>query len=217
MRLLAVIALTLSFGLCPVRAQEKAPPKEPAKPPKKVEEFYPLAIGSTWKYQTKVFDEDGETTETKTDVSTVKGVYDLKEGRFYCVEEFGWSFWSRNTPAGVVDTDIEIDEETQQFKTTRKPSLFYKYPVKPGDKYDIDLNDGEDPFNRMEIEAVAQEISVPAGKFKCIVYALYEIEGNFLFNRTYFAPGVGPVKYETFEDGQLADVSVLETYELKGK
>lgn len=214
MRLFCLLIVVFALDVCVGLAQEKSTKSAEPKTIKKSKEFYPLTLGNTWTYETVTVAEDGTKGKPKEDISKIKGVYDLPEGRFFCVEEFETAFWSRNTPKGLEDTDIEIDEETLQVKTARKPSIFYKYPVKVGDKYVIELNLGEDPFNKMEIRAIDEEVKVPAGTFKCIDYTLLNIEDNSLSVRTWFCPGVGAIKYMTYDEGKLDSISVLKSYKL---
>ena len=162
----------------------------------------PFKLGAEWIYACKTVDKGGRVTKTETK-SHVVGVHLLNNQRWYYVYEFDYGFWVRNSKQGALEADIALDEESLQLKL-QSPRLFFKFPVKKGETYDLKTPDLE---SKMRIAEVDAKLELPAGKFECIVYEV--LEDNKVASRMWLAPGVGLVKFEL----ELID-GEAETHEL---
>ena len=202
MRFLALCvipALVLLGGVVPgVRAEQAGMTNKDA--------LFPLELGTLWKYQITELDEEGKTIRTRAGTSQVVGVHLIDGKRWFNVFEMGYGFWVRNTPLGMEEADISLDEETMQLKT-RAPRLFFKYPAMKGETYDLDeeLDD-----YKMVVTDVKQKVTVPAGTYECVVYDV--MEGGEPSNRFYLAPGIGLVKFQ--QSAEMTESGRAEVIEM---
>jgi len=155
------------------------------------EPLYPLAVGMYWTYQVG----DVEKPVTNRIVSSKT----ILSNKWYQLNEFGDTFWIRNTEQGQVEA-INLWGTGAENVTTIEELLVYKYPNKAGETYNL----GEDSIT---IEA-EKTVTVPAGTFQCTPYRIQMTEIDYSISC--IAQGVGVVENEFMNQGRLSVSRLLE-------
>jgi hypothetical protein len=156
------------------------------------EPLYPLAVGMYWTYQ--VGDVEKPVTNRIVSSKTILG------NEWYQLNEFGDTFWVRNTREGQVEA-INLWGTGAENVTTIEELLVYKYPYQVGETYML----GEDSIT-IEKE---KTVTVPAGTFQCTPYHIQMTENDYSISC--IAHGVGVVENEFMNQGKLS-VSRLIKY-----
>lgn len=213
-----VSAILAVVATSQVRAEEA--PAEAEQPG----ELFPLSVGSFWTY---VPEAGGDTTtERLVEMKEVDGVkwFLLKGGEpdkpadapkaagpmagAEDPESEAWEMWIANFPDCQADADLIVEDPAQPPKVDylRK---YYRYPVEAGQTYRI--VEGEPMM--MLVMSIDEMVQTPAGEFKCIIYKEIDpSEPGFVFT-SYVAPGVGVVKTEILDGGELS-TDVLKAYKI---
>lgn len=136
----------------------------------RLEEYYPLAVGNCWTYQTS-FQNQAQP--------------DLK----VCIVKEDNGFFLDNRP---VPSRLRFDATGLRDGTVR---YLLKAPLEEGQKW-MSVADVR-TVEHYQIEAVGKKVKVPAGVYKDCVVVLMEVrmtEENSMINRISFAPGIGIVE-----------------------
>ena len=155
------------------------------------EPLYPLAVGMYWTYQ--VGDVEKPVTNRIVSSKTLLG------NKWYQLNEFGDTFWIRNTEQGQVEA-INLWGTGAENVTTIEELLVYKYPNQVGETYKL----GEDSIT---IEA-EKTVTVPAGTFQCTPYRIQMTESDYSISC--IAQGVGVVENEFMNQGRLSVSRLLK-------
>ena len=200
----ACLLLFMSTFCSAIVAQEAREPK-----PKSL---FPLEIGTEWTYASYI---EKEVKDEKLK-SKVVGKHLFGDQLWYCIDEFDYAIWVRNTSEGEEEAEVSIDEETQLLKVDRS-FLFFKYPAMPGETWrTYEMEDGT--WQRMQLKEVDVKLEVPAGKFECLLYEL--VEGGKVIIRFHIAPGIGIVKFETtpaYSESGKSEHEELTSYRIGNK
>jgi len=158
-------------------------------------EYFPLSEGSVWKFRGA----DGKNIVQKITREEKLGFYPgflmetSVDGQPLVAEHLG------DVPDGLVRFSLN----GIRFDT---PVVLLKSNSKPGDKWPIEINLGNEPV-KGTIKVVEEQITVPAGKYSCLV-TFFETEKESKEKVTFkvaYAPKVGPVRQE-FQKGESKPV-----------
>jgi len=191
---LVVVVLVAGFvgGILIARASKPATPS--------VAEYFPAILGSVWDFE-------GHGNEYASYIRTV--VHRAGEKAQIEVNNGG-------TVTGEVyrigATEIRQVYFTGEFYTREslldakenRQDIVLKAPMVPGQKWVASQA-------TKTIEQVGLEVTVPAGTFKQVIKVLSVQQGSTWRGYEYFAPGVGPIKYE-YTDGTDTISSLLKSY-----
>lgn len=175
----------------------------------------PVAMGNRWEYRESEIRTDGTVESTRPIFEEIRGFYDAPNGRFFYLDATDYCMWLRNTPKGQEDVMLLVDEETTKLKFDGKPGIFFRYPVDEGMMYLVDYQSETIPVVVIKVTDLNAKVEVPAGKFTCIKYESIDKHTRLPQSIHYVCPGVGPVKYESYEGENLVSVNELTKYELK--
>jgi|GEM_PF-1761569 len=159
--------------------------------PAQAEPLYPLEVGMYWTYQ--VGDVEKPVTNRIVSSKNILG------NEWYQLNEFGDTFWIRNSDKGQVEA-INLWGTGAENVTTIEELLVYKYPYQVGETYML----GEDSIT---IEA-EKTVTVPAGSFQCTPYRIQMTESDYSISC--IAQGVGVVENEFMNQGRLSVSRLLE-------
>ncbi|MBD3673222.1 MAG: hypothetical protein HUJ26_06810 [Planctomycetaceae bacterium] len=181
----------------------------------KHQSLIPVAMGNRWEYRESELREDGTVASTRPTSEVIRSFYDSPRGRFFYLEATDYCMWLRDTARGLEDVMMAVDEETMTLKFDGKPGVYYRYPVEEGQTYLVDYETEFMPVTVMTVLELKAKVQVPAGEFTCIKYQSLDKETRLPESMHYVCPGVGLVKYETYEEGKLVTNSELTKYQLK--
>ena len=118
--------------------------------------LYPLKVDMYWVYE---LEEDPGNPVTNKVISkkTILG------NEWYELEEYGDTFWVRNTAEGQVEAFNLFNTDARDVSQVEEV-IIYRYPYRAGETYTID----EDVITI----AGERNITVPAGTFQCIEYRI---------------------------------------------
>jgi hypothetical protein len=213
MRLLLACLLP-SLAAAELTAQEKL----------KETPYYPLKVGTTWRYRA------GESKFTirvarheKVGETLCALLETIRDGKVAGSEHLAVS------GDGVYRHDLtypqlqsDPNDKSKKVKTPvnqalKPPILILKLPPRNGDSWKIDSK-GDGKTFRGNFQVAEQEITVPAGTYKTFRVASQDLEVNSLKPNitTFFAQGVGMVK-QTIEMGNAKIEIELEKFEAGSK
>jgi hypothetical protein len=155
------------------------------------EPLYPLSVGMYWTYQ--VGDNSKPITNKIVSKKSILG------NDWYQLNEFGDTFWVRNTNEGQVEA-INLWGTAAQNVNSIDELLVYKYPYQDGETYKL----GEDSVTVGGIKT----ITVPAGTFQCIDYRIQMTDTDYSISCV--ARGVGVVQNEFMHNGTLTFSKLTE-------
>ncbi len=169
MRVKRLLSLAALAGAC---ARAPAPPPRAAAPA----DYFPLAVGNEWVYRDE---SPALPPQRRGDTRTVRIVERTKEGYYRDSE--------RN--------ELRADRECLQDRSRR----LLCGPIAPGTSWSsvVSVSSTE----RYEIAAVGEVVATPAGRFeRCVKVRAHNRAARTtdLVNEITYAPGVGPVRIETF-------------------
>lgn len=144
-------------------------------------EIMPLAIGNYWGYHVVSIDSMGNVTADFYDTLTIDSSVSTGDNTWYrCVSFWSSEKWYSNRPEGLWR------------RCGGEDTIFIKFPVRPNEIYGTGLNP---PLchRTFRVLNTDEEITVPAGTFRCIAY--YTDFGYYDRYFYYYAPKVGLVKY----------------------
>jgi hypothetical protein len=161
------------------------------------EPLYPLEVGMYWVYE---LEEDPGNPVTNKVISkkTILG------NAWYELEEYGDTFWVRNSDQGQVEAFNLFNTDAQNVSEIEEV-VIYRYPYRAGETYSI-----EEDVITIEGE---RTITVPAGTFQCIDYRIDMPPGPD-YSLNCIAPGVGVVYNEFLMEGTMS-ISRLIKYGTK--
>ena len=187
---------TLAVLLAPALLLAVAP-ADPVPKMKPQDSYYPTAKGAKW-----VYDVNGADTP-----QVVTGV-EKKGGATVVSVERRTNLEGRPVvTAKVAVSDEGLYQVEADGRALDPPWCLLKLPHRPGNKW---KNTGEDPGQTETRTGFGpEEVEVPAGKYKAIrVESEALFEGKLYRSTTWFAPGVGLVKF-VHHDGE---VHVLKSF-----
>jgi hypothetical protein len=162
----------------------------PGKSQNTTKEIIPLAEGNFWTYQNYYYRSPRKDSINNADSVT------LHVGKKILFNNQDWYPW------GVLDWDysnIGINQKDGFYRiffnninniSIDSACLFFKYPTKNGDKYYSGC-----VYDTLHIISIDEEVTVPAGTFKCIHYRTIDSD-KYPDNEFFISPGVGMVKCE---------------------
>jgi hypothetical protein len=161
-----------------------------------VQDFYPLAIGNTWKYVMSPWLFRGQTDSSFTEYIANDTV--IEKRKWFCVYSTLYPGPVRllaNSPDGLL---LPVWQEGHA-----RAVLYYKYPGYMNDSYPISV--GADTLT-MTIVGTTDTVETPAGIFNCMVYQQRsrDLKGQYLYINTYIQPGVGMILSESYSFDSLS-------------
>lgn len=123
----------------------------------------------------------------------------IQGGEWYELVEYGESFWVRNGRDGQQEAQNLYNTQADDVKEIDE-ILVYKYPFDIGESY----KSGIDVVKVLG----EQEVTVPAGSFRCTIFHIDMSEGNY--SRNCIAKGVGVVQNEFYYKGKLSVSRLVE-------
>ncbi|MDP2858512.1 MAG: hypothetical protein Q8P50_11120 [Bacillota bacterium] len=193
--LFSLLFACMLAGCLGVQAPKPPAPKAPA-----LSDYFPAVVGSVWdfeghgneyaSYVRTVVHRSGEKTQIEVNNGgTVTGeVYRIAANEVRQVYFMG-EFYTR-------ESLLDAKENRQD--------VVLKAPLEPGQKW-------ESSKTTKTIEQVGLEVTVPAGTFKQVVKVLSVQKKSNWRSYEYYAPDVGPIKYE-HTDGTNTISSLLKSY-----
>jgi len=154
-------------------------------------EIIPLQIGNTWTYSCERIYENGE-VELDTAINIVKSKKLVDDEEWFESFEFGYTYYTKNIKGDIWELDTVEDDKDKKPKF--EEVMFIKNPIE-------NLGNDYDYYEGLyfEISKRTHLIKTPKGEFECYKYDLYDDYDNELFLTAYLAPGVGVIKYKTFD------------------
>lgn len=189
-------------------------PPTVAKPDKPI---MPLTVGNQWTFRVARYDAQGQFNGFEKEINTVKGVFELPQGKFYAFEKSGITLYHSYLKEGIGDTVLDISDETALMEYKYGPDLCYRFPARAGDSYISIRKDDHQPYERCRVVATDVRVEVPAGTFQCIQYNYELVDEDGGISVQYVAPGVGLVRFENLDTETKVKRSQgdLIKYELK--
>jgi hypothetical protein len=197
-----------AFLLVLLTVASSASPQE-AGGKKATPDYYPLQEGTKWHYRVEVA---GQTVQVTNQIAKVEKIDGQPLARLETVVK------------GQVSASEHLRTNAQGIFRHRyngidvqPPLCLLKYPVKDGETWSTDIKIGGMQLKVMCRTGRAEEVQVPAGKFKAVTSDVEtEVMGIKVTTKYWFAPGVGVVKQTANLGGQ--DVTLqLEKFEQGGK
>ena len=185
----------------PIQTIDKCGAEEPKPETAGLKEFFPITVGSTWKYL-------GEGNEY---ASFERKVLFQEGDRAHFSEDNGGTVSAavfKITDKEIVRTFFQGEEYSQGNLLAQKDNddtVILMSPLKVGTKWKT----SKDSREIIETNAV---VDTPAGKFKDCIKVSIKSENSIMYE--YFNAGVGMVKREFVSEG-LTVTSTLEKYEIK--
>lgn len=177
-------------------------------------DLIPLAVGNRWNYKRFQYAEDGKVLGSNKQQTSVRGLLDFSSGRFFLVDVSGYGEWLANSNEGITRLDVTWDKRATSPKPVRQVPR-YRLSAKVGLKYTSKFDSHGKPAEETTISELAKEVETPAGKYKCLMYEVRDVESAKLISKTYIAPGVGVVQIEYYylDSGTLMSVNELVSFE----
>ena len=146
-------------------------------------EIVPLAVGNTWHFS----------GSNKTEVAEILSSKNINGREWYEFKEIDNDsiFWVSNSDNGQLEINFPVNSNYE---------LVLKYPVEGEEIYKA-----FDQYTKVTPNVI---VDVPAGVFKTYKYQ-YSIKDDKNIFITWYAPGIGPVKYKTNDE-----ILVLTSYEI---
>lgn len=152
-------------------------------------DYFPLTVGSWWKYKMELFN-----TEILIKVTGKEkiGGYDCyvvevsKAGKVNSIAYYA------KTGNKILMTG-SMNMETKEPIIYKKPRIYLEYPLETGKTWKVEddpLRGGKTITKKLENK---ETIKVPAGEFNCF-HLTIKPEENDVISETWYAPGVGAVK-----------------------
>ncbi|MBM2815697.1 MAG: hypothetical protein HW421_2459 [Ignavibacteria bacterium] len=146
----------------------------------------PLKIGNSWNSKITELGSNGLVISTLNETDYILKDTVIGMHKVYCMKTIFNGIDNNLVSYGLNKNDGLYSINIENGKVNEY--LWYKYPCKVGDIY---FRHGD----TVKVEATDVEITVPAGKFRCVKYHLYHEFPSYF----YLCPGIGPVKQEHFE------------------
>jgi hypothetical protein len=192
-RAAALVLLIGSGAVYPLRADDE-------KIELKASEWYPLAVGTTWRY--KVGDQ-----KLKITVAAHEKVGDVPCARLE----------TTNAAGAIAGTEHVTIKEDGVYRLTYNgtkitpPLCFLKLPPKKGTQWKVKSKEGEAVTKGTFTLDEEDDVEVPAGTYKTIVSKGDMTAGDKALTVTfYFASGIGMVKQEIAAGGQVLAVELAK-------
>jgi len=161
----------------------------------------PLAIGNRWTYRAPLLGASGQAQASVRFLSVeITGTREI-DGEIYFVSD---DSYYRNRDDGLFVGSY--DEGLGRFFD----DLFFKYPVADGEVYTYISQETQ---AEVRVAVRSTSVTVPAETFPRAL--VYEIRGPSPSPRFYFAPGVGLLKTENYD--QPGEGIELVSYEIAGR
>jgi hypothetical protein len=168
--------------------------------------YYPLSVGTEWKYVIKTPNGDKEITS-----KIVK--FEMFEGVMCALQETSVD----GTSAGrehLRGDDKGMKRYSYNGVALKPPVEFIKLPVKKGDKWSGESEVGGQKVTfTFEIAATDEKVKVPAGEYEAIAVKTTFSAGGAPAQQNitlYYAPGVGQVKTVITVNGTTIPVELKE-------
>lgn len=183
-----------------------------------IQKLIPYSVGDSWAMQEVDRDERGVTTDIDTATTTVDsaGTF-IGHSGFFVTEFFHHTgkSWNRFHYYDIDDAKITSVPEQQGVAYA-----FFRYPAPVNQEmiiFDKTAPNGE--YSKIAAKLISENtnVTVPAGRFSCIVYETYVVwgKGNALDtiskNKYYYSNGVGLVQREDFS-ATISGTLYLEHY-----
>lgn len=194
------------------------------------EGLIPLALGNEWHYTITAQPGSGKSDTKRTAKSRINGLFVIDGKRwYYNVDELSgdvgdYAFFLRYEDGFILESNLTSglipgepgagDEVLTTIRLEQSVRRFAKYPAKVGDVFEPIP---DPPPNQggvtVRVTSVDEEVVVPAGTFRCVVYEVSDGESSKPEYTWYNAPGTGIVKgiQPGAEDG-TKDVRELEKF-----
>ncbi len=172
------ICLFLLMLILPAIAEEKSET-----------DYFPLTVGSWWKYKMELFDTEILIKVTGREKVGGYNCYVVEVSKAGKVNSVAYYAKTRDKVLMVGSRNMETREPI----IYKKPRVYLEYPLETGKTWKLEddpLRGGKTETKKVESE---ETISVPAGEFKCF-HLNIKPEENDAISETWYAPGVGAVK-----------------------
>lgn len=188
-----LIALAIVSAGDPRPAAGQATKEKGGEPSKaKAADYYPLAVGTKWHYE--IENGNGQKVQLVYQIAKLERIEGRELARLEIIargQKTQYTEHLHSDAAGVYrDRMHNLDFSP--------PLCLIKYPVKTGERWTSEFTAGG---HRMKVEGTAgpaEEVKVPAGKFRAIPCSLTISDGKDSSTTiNWFAPGVGIVKQKT--------------------
>jgi len=166
-------------------------------------DYYPLTPGSEWVMQVTLL-EDNSVIEQKITIEKPE-VY---EGITYSVmkqidPKNKWTALILKNEKGVYWRKLSINKFITLDSYFNPQAPYLQFPLTKGSKWEwqgvfvLPVSDKKASM-KLEIQNDAEEVTVPAGKFKCVKVHINKLTGDEADEETdWYAPGVGLVKLKS--------------------
>ena len=147
----------------------------------------PLAISNEWDFNVVRVDSLGDTIQSLAQSMVIIGDTTVSGVTWY---EYRMGFNQESGPFPMMASKAD-GLWAKGPDSTDLPYLLAKYPASVGDTWK-----NADETDTFYVEAVDLSVTVPAGSYDCIKYAIHRPDGDS--THSYFSPGVGLVKQTFF-------------------
>lgn len=154
-------------------------------------DYYPLKVGTQWHYKGEA---NGVPLELRNEVTKIENINGIEMGR---IETFAQD---RSVANEHISANAKgIYRNRIQGTEPDPPVMILQYPVKPGDKWNIESKVGGETIKGV-YKTEEEEVTVPAGKYKAIkIISDAEVipSGQKVMSTVWMVDGVGVVKQIT--------------------
>lgn len=183
------------------------------------DDYYPLTPGSQWVYQitdyenkNDVFDQTATIELPETYGRVICGILKQKDKRgivrAFVVKNEKGVFWKK------IGASKSFTPEASSVFTPEIPIIMF--PLAKGSKWDWEgklkiawIN--KNIKMRCEVVSDNEELTVPAGTFKCVKIHIHQIRDDELSDEYgWYAPGIGQIQYQTRKT-----LKILKKYQIK--
>lgn len=209
-----LVALVVATAAAPRRATGQATPppasakeKTKAKPKGEAVDYYPLKAGTRWQYQIETG--NGQKVPLTYQIGGIERIEGKELARLEVLAEGQKSPYTEH----LHGDDGGVFRDRMHNLEFSPPLCLIKYPVKPGERWVTDITVGGRKMRVEGTEGPAQDVKVPAGKYRAIPCSIVVSDGkDKSTNVFWFAAGVGIIKQET-DLGTRTIVMELTRYE----
>ncbi len=188
-----LVALAIVSAGAPRPAVGQATKEKGSAPPtEKAADYYPLAVGTKWHYEIETG--NGQKVPLVYQIEKLERIEGRELARLEVIARGQKSPYTEHLHSDTAG----VYRDRMHNLDLSPPLRLIKYPVKAGEHWNSEITVGGRKMKVEGTEGPAEEVQVPAGKYRAIPCSIVISDGKEQSTNVFwFAPGVGIVKQKT--------------------
>jgi hypothetical protein len=204
MKKLCILILIVALAGCGGKKEDSDASKSIIETRVGAAKLFPFEIGTEWVYQMSAYDTTVKALRViRVDTINVLGDTIINGSKWYKIRSL----------LGEMGYGINWNDGLYYARAGQKPFLWAKYPSQVGETLTSVIGDVQASNT---VAATELKIEVPAGEFFCNEY-IQQVGPEKLTTKYYFAPGVGLIKMDIFDQTGATAIYENKLMEIKRK